>query len=44
MLFMGNAKFQDTFDEGFFDQAARESLTISRLERINKEKSYAAQN
>ena len=38
MLFMGNAKFQDTFDEGFFDQAARESLTISRLERINKEK------
>lgn len=38
MLFMGNAKFQDAFDEGFFDQAARESLTISRLERINKEK------
>lgn len=38
MLFSNNAKFQDFFDEGFFDQAARESLTISRLERINKNK------
>lgn len=38
MLFMDNAKFKDTFDEGFFDQAAREALTISRLERINKNK------
>ncbi len=38
MLFMGNAKFQDFFDEGFFDQSARESLTISRLERLNKSK------
>ena len=38
MLFMENAKFKDFFDEGFFDQAARESLTISRLERLNKKK------
>lgn len=38
MLFLDNAKFQDSFDEGFFDQAAREALTISRLERINKNK------
>ena len=38
MLFLDNAKFQDSFDEGFFDQAARESLTISRLERVNKNK------
>ncbi len=38
MLFLDNAKFQDSFDEGFFDQAARESLTISRLERMNKNK------
>ena len=38
MLFMDNAKFQDNFDEGFFDQAARESLTISRMERIFKNK------
>jgi predicted ATP-dependent endonuclease of OLD family len=38
MLFLDNAKFDDHFDEGFFDQAARESLTISRLERINKNK------
>ena len=38
MLFSNNAKFQDYFDEGFFDQAARESFTISRLERINKNK------
>lgn len=36
MLFLDNAKFDDHFDDGFFDQAARESLTISRLERINK--------
>jgi len=38
MLFSNNAKFQDSFDEGFFDQAARESLTISRLERVYKNK------
>ena len=38
MLFNDNAKFKDSFDEGFFDQATRESLTISRLERINKNK------
>lgn len=38
MLFLDNAKFDDHFDDGFFDQAARESLTISRLERINKNK------
>ena len=38
MLFLDNAKFDDHFDEGFFDQAARESLTISRLERIYKNK------
>lgn len=38
MLFLDNAKFQDSFDEGFFDQAAREALTISRLERLNKSK------
>ena len=38
MLFMDNAKFQESFDEGFFDQAARESLIISRLERIHKRK------
>jgi len=38
MLFLDNAKFDDHFDEGFFDQAARESLTISRMERINKGK------
>lgn len=38
MLFLENAKFQDSFDEGFFDQAAREALTISRLERLNKNK------
>lgn len=38
MLFLDNAKFQDTFDEGFFDQASREALTISRLERLNRTK------
>lgn len=38
MLFMDNAKFKESFDEGFFDQASRESLTISRLERIHKSK------
>ena len=36
MLFLDNAKFKDFFDEGFFDQAAREALTISRLERVNR--------
>lgn len=36
MLFLDNAKFKDFFDEGFFDQAAREALTISRLERVYK--------
>ncbi len=38
MLFNDNAKFKDSFDEGFFDQATRESLTISRLEREYKSK------
>ena len=38
MLFMDNAKFQESFDEGFFDQASKESLTISRLERLHKTK------
>ena len=38
MLFLDNAKFQDSFDEGFFDQASREALTISRLERLNRAK------
>lgn len=33
MTFTDNAKFVNPFDEGFFDQAARESLTLSRMER-----------
>lgn len=38
MTFRENAKFEDTFDEGFFDQANRDSIKLSYLERENNKK------